>query len=883
MSRWGRTAWAASATVLAAVLVGSGLWVSGGTSWQAVERLGWLAGVGAFVFPVTGVWVWALRSAGEPESAPRPDRGGWWSAPVREVDALRAGAHRSQEGLPPYVARDRDAELADRVGEAVEHGGMVLVVGPSTTGKTRAAWNAVANHLGDRHVFVPAPGCDPWALLGAVAEHARRGGRAVVWLDDLDRHLRYGTDIDQAVVQRLHEAHAVIVATMRQGPYDDLTSSAAGERGSAERNRQLVRTAVVRMDRTWSEQELERAAASGSRPLADAARRQRADRGHGVGEYLASAPQLLELWHATRDLARGEGGHPRGHRVVAAAVDLARIGVARADTALLEAAHHAYPLPPVLRPESFAEALAWATREHENTCGLLLPAGDGDPDLWRPFDYLVDETDTPVPPQLWDIVLDRLDDPDAQVAFGWAAYDTDRFAVAEAVWRKAAEVRSPRALNGLGCLCLRRGDAGEAESWFRQAVDAGHTGAMCNLGMALSDQPGKEGEAETWYRRAITAGSVAAMTNLGVLLSARGDKGEAESWYRRAWEKGSAKAAANLGHLLADRGDHDEAVVFLRSAAEAGGTRSVGRLGRLLYQRGRPEEAEAWLLRAAGSGETDAMMYLFRLYTERGEPEQALSWLRRAADGGSALAMYGMGAHLTADDPAEAEAWFRRGAEAGLPAAEYALGVRLKARGESAEAEAWIRKAADTGEPSAMFALGKDAYQRDDRVEARRWFHRAAEDGHSPSTLYLGLLCEEEDDPAGAETWYRRGADAGDVDAMTNLGYLLQRRRGPHEAEAWYRKAAEGGRLRAMTHLADILVGRDEHDEAGAWYRKAAAAGYPRRRRSSDSSSSGVSWWGASARGAPSEGVSVSSASSWSANAGAHRAAWSRASMTEWK
>lgn len=52
------------------------------------------------------------------------------------------------DNLPPFVRRDRSDDLED----ALRSGGFVLVVGESTAGKTRAAFEAMRVCLSD-HVF----------------------------------------------------------------------------------------------------------------------------------------------------------------------------------------------------------------------------------------------------------------------------------------------------------------------------------------------------------------------------------------------------------------------------------------------------------------------------------------------------------------------------------------------------------------------------------------------------------------------------------------------------------------------------------------------------------------------------------------------------------
>ncbi|MEY9212973.1 hypothetical protein NI17_003055 [Thermobifida halotolerans] len=163
------------------------------------------------------------------------------------------------------------------------------------------------------------------------------------------------------------------------------------------------------------------------------------------------------LWQTQQDLPTGEGGHPRAFRVVAAAVDLARIGVEHADRNLLEAAHRLYALPAVLRPEPFDRALVWAVREHEDTCGLLLPVTTDDrQEAWRPFDYLVDQTTTPLPDGLWNLALNHTTSPDTHFAIGWAAYDHNRSAIAETTFRQAADTGNTTAMVILGILLAER-------------------------------------------------------------------------------------------------------------------------------------------------------------------------------------------------------------------------------------------------------------------------------------------------------------------------------------------------------------------------------------------------------------------------------------------
>ncbi|WTC67837.1 tetratricopeptide repeat protein [Streptomyces anulatus] len=91
------------------------------------------------------------------------------------------------------------------------------------------------------------------------------------------------------------------------------------------------------------------------------------------------------------------------------------------------------------------------------------------------------------------------------------------------------------------------GRAEEAESFYRQAVDAGHGGAMVNLGVLLAET-GRAEEAEASFRQAADAGHSNAMVNLGILLAKVGRAEEAKASIRRAADGGHTDAV-NLGIL----------------------------------------------------------------------------------------------------------------------------------------------------------------------------------------------------------------------------------------------------------------------------------------------------------------------------------------------
>ncbi|WP_329244326.1 hypothetical protein OG417_47605 [Actinoallomurus sp. NBC_01490] len=75
----------------------------------------------------------------------------------------------------------------------------------------------------------------------------------------------------------------------------------------------------------------------------------------------------------------------------------------------------------------------------------------------------------------------------------------------------------------LDALYLRGEDAyfaglpDKAESFLRQAAEAGHVEAACRLGR-LHDAAGRKDQAIRWYRVAAERGNIAAMINLAIVI-----------------------------------------------------------------------------------------------------------------------------------------------------------------------------------------------------------------------------------------------------------------------------------------------------------------------------------------------------------------------------
>ncbi|MFQ6394941.1 SEL1-like repeat protein [Nocardia sp. KC 131] len=563
-----------------------------------------------------------------------------------------------------YVARTRnrvDAGLAAALGGAQ----LVIVVGPSKAGKTRTLFEAIRTCDSAAKVLWPELGC-----VGELATHPRLATTddlIVVWLDDLHDYLNAAEPLTPALLARLtaRPGRTVVVATLRS----EMRARLRGE-GELQRDtlRLLDQALIIDLAST-SEDPDEQAAAARTYPDMNFG-------GHGLGEILAGAPELLQRYDDAKaadpvqrtvievaiDWARiGRTDHIPEPTLTELVVDSIRVKRPEIDTtgAKVRAAIEAARTP----PEGAGRAAALHTSYlDEQTRG------------YRAFDYLVaaddgqdHRTPRPIPETFWHTATHNAD-PDTLSAVASAAYQRDNTPAAITLFGKAAATDHPTAMYSLGRLLHDRGDLVEAESWYRKAADLDHPDAMVNRGFLLQGR-GDLVEAESWYRKAVDLDHPVAMVNLAFLLHDRGDLVEAESWYR--------KAAAT---------DHPDPA-------------AMHNLGSLLQGRGDLVEAESWYRKAAATDLADPAV------------------------------MYNLGFLLQGrGDLVEAESWYRKAADLDHPDAMYNLGSLLRGRGDLAEAESWYRKVADLDHPLAMVNLGNLLHDRGAVVEAESWYRKAAGD-----------------------------------------------------------------------------------------------------------------------------------------------------------
>jgi uncharacterized protein len=560
-----------------------------------------------------------ISMGGPPAEFPRP--GTWPTA--REVSALGLGVHRARskgegvsESVPPYVARDFDDDLRARLRRHAIDGGVVLLTGDSTSGKSRAAFEAVRAEMPEHQVFSPPHGFDLRRLPDSLAA---RPGRYVLWLDDLEGFLgRDGLRPD--LLSALLRLRLAVVATLRDGfremfwPQAERHAAASGDpetqRHSHSGSHVLDMAELIEVPRTWSATELERASWEDDSRLIDAVRNHG---NYGISEYLAAGPELWQEWRQ----AMRAGGNPRGAALVAAAIDLARTGLKEPFSAQLIEEAHEYYLAVAggrkLRPESLREAWEWVQTIRYGVTSLLM-SGPAESE-WRAFDYLTDsafrDSRLQIPESTWLIAISRARDDDEKFEVGWQAM------VRAAPRQLAAAAFEPLALAGDAVAANNMGVLSESKV-LEQVKGNMFSHLMKVMSGKIDIDKVFDLMAATPVDQ-IAAEPMVALHALGIVdTTDRPEIAEAERWYRLAYEGGHQEAAKNLAELLRQIGREAEAIEYYEKAAEAGVLGAACDLGKLHERLGHLDEAERWYRRGATAGDRNAAEGLSQLLQRQG-------------------------------------------------------------------------------------------------------------------------------------------------------------------------------------------------------------------------------------------------------------------------
>jgi tetratricopeptide (TPR) repeat protein len=559
--------------------------------------------------------------------------------PIEELDnpftlevhrAIDAGpGHVGLSELPPYLECDHDGELRKRVREAVEgRSVMVVLVGGSSTGKTRACWEAIQQLPEGWRLWHPF---DPTPSEAALNTLNQVGPRTVVWFNETQRYLlTEGSDQGERVAAALRalltdkdRGPALVLGTMWPEYWETLTRHPTEEKpNSHEQARELLAGTLIAVSSCFTEAVIKSLKTSpGSDPrLAEAAAQARDGE---LAQYLAGAPALLE---------RHETAPPAAKALVEAAIDIRRLGYGLAlPYSLLQAAAAGYLTDKewdALNEDWMKRALAYTMelcRGSQAPLTRIRPRPD-QPVPAQPHYRLADYLEQTgrhrrhrevIPLQLWQALVNHTQDSADAARIRHAAANRLLYCHAIPLLRMAAADDSNAAIR-CAELLVCRGDVEEAIAVLRKCADSGH-GVARRLAELLSER-GDLKEAIAILRERADTGDEDAGVELVDLLVKQGD---VEGLWERA-KSGDEEAAFLHVKLMVDRSEMQQ----LQEWADKGYWYALSCLTWWLQ----PEEAIAVLRKHANAGNWWAACCLAHELARVGEIEEAITVLRRYAD-----------------------------------------------------------------------------------------------------------------------------------------------------------------------------------------------------------------------------------------------------------
>jgi hypothetical protein len=698
---------------------------------------------------------------------------------VGEADSRRLGVHEAislpgvpDEVPPEYVPRDADdAEhgVRARVAAAAERGGFVLLVGGSSVGKTRSAFEAVTALLPDWWLVHPA---DPAEIteLGSAPT-----ARTVVWLDELQRYLDGDHGVTGGAVRALLNAPypAVIIGTLWPDRYTAYTTLPVpgGPDPHAREREVLDLAAVIRIAPDFSPAEQNRARAATARDprllvALDTT-------GYGLTQTLAAAPQLVARWEDAQTAS------PYAWAVLTAALDAARLGArAPLSAEFLRAAAAGYctSAQEAEAPDNwFERALAYATKKLHGTVAALSPAGAGMGQVagYTAADYLIQQASRErryerVPASTWDASLSHVRDPADTTRLAGSARSRLLYRYAMPLYRHAADVGETWAARLLAQLLADRGDPDGAAQILRARRDLDQLRTRADAGdgdaaWELTGLPQQRGDLDGLRARA-DAGDRAAAGRLADLPEERGDLDGAARLLRAQADAGDRFAAGRLANLLQQQGDLDG----LRARADAGDGEAAWRLAGLLEEHGDLDGTVQVLRALADAGDREAADWLARLLSQAGDLDQ----LRARADAGDREAARRLAGRLSQAGDLDQ---LRARAQAGDGEAAWRLAGLLEEHGDLDGTVQVLRALADAGDSAAAGQLAGLLSQAGDLDGLRA----LADAGDAYAAGWLANLLQHRGDLDGL----RARVDAGDMWAAERLLSLLINQGRREEAE----------------------------------------------------------------------------------------------------
>ncbi|MFY7065698.1 helix-turn-helix domain-containing protein [Nocardiopsis changdeensis] len=668
-------------------------------------------------------------------------------SPPDSLAATVSVPQRDTARLPGYVRRDHD-DVLDRAVRAALGGSsrMVVLVGLSSTGKTRACWESVqplAEH-GWRlwHPF------DPTRAEAALEGLGRVGPRTVVWLNESQHYLghsRFGEQIAAAlhvlltnpdrgpvlVLGTLWEEHAEALTTQPKPGHQDAHAQA---RALLE-GRQVTVPVAFTNDQLDNAREL---AQSGDGQLAHALEHVRDGR---LAQTLAGAPELVR---------RYETASPGARAILNAAMDALRLGVSlhlplgflvqAAEDYLTDDELDALPdqwVDQALKETGTTVHGGQAPLRQVRTRRSDQNTSKAQGAVYRLEDYLeqhgAHERRMFCPPlSFWQAAHDHLIDPESLYHLGGAANIRHRLHWAARLFVAASEHGRIDALVNVAQIRHLIGDSPGAEELCRRAAKSGHIDALGHIVRMRAENQDYAG-AEIAYREAVEAGHPEFLLQEAIRMEEEGDLVESKKIYHRLASSGDIQSMVRLGRLCEMAGDNAGAEESYRQAVAAGDKSSLSRVARMRELVGDFRGAERLTRQGVRAGDKWALVRLILMREESGRQDAAEILISQAIETGDIESIVEL--------------------------------ARVKHRAGDWEYAEKLQLMLDSAFEDFNCALGAGRERPEEKRVLRE--HEASEKIYS--LVKLAALQEEAGNQAAAEHLARRAADAGNTNGLAEL------------------------------------------------------------------------------------------------------------------
>ncbi|MFJ9208704.1 helix-turn-helix domain-containing protein [Streptomyces sp. NPDC102264] len=746
--------------------------------------------------------------------------------------------------LTDYVLRSHDRLLAETMNKAVCGVSQIsLLVGASSTGKTRACYEAVQS-LPD-HWLLWHP-IDPDRPEAALRDLRSVRPCTVVWLNEAQHYLlspRYGEKIASGIRTLLTDdsrGPVLVLGTIWPEYFEQLMREPRPKEPDIHAQaRSLLTGRSIAVPNRFDPPAVDAMRSSTDPVLAMAAAR--AEDGM-VAQYLAGAPELV---------LRFNSAAPGVRALIEAAMDARRLGHPwTLPLSFLASAAEGYLTDTEwdLLPNNWLEqALVSVSEPIRGARGALFPIrrprGSDPRDVFLPAYRLADfleqlgrERHGVVPELFWAAAVAH--------CRGAGAAELARQAASRSLMEVAHQLAvaagdSASLVDTAERLCAA-GRLQEALSWFQQAADCGDEYAYSIAANHL-DQAGYSEEAQLWFRKAGVHSVSERPKRIEVTLRK----------LERAAQAGNPLALREAGSLLVTAGRLDDALHWF---AREGDALTLHIAAWHLEGHGRLDEALDWYQRSSDAGHPKALLHAACALVSQDRRAEAWNWIERAAiKDGPQVFREAANSAFHEGDLDKGLRWYLRGGELGDVLAFLVAGDRLARAGRVPESFGWYQKASEKGcqrapdlggsidpdsvddkdldnMPDRISAAFCDAIARHLRAvgrtnEALKFSGRAAEAGRT-----VGYL-ESANDLASqgffweAVTWYEKAHAAGYPEALLRAAETLSLAGQSAEAMPYYWRASAAGQPEALRLAAGHTADQGQWTQALELYRKAAESG----------------------------------------------------------